>query len=212
MKINRLTFGIVVCLFVLSAAVSWKMYFKKYIQKDTVDIHQFPREISGWTSEDIPLTEEEYAILETRNAFTRRYTGPDGQEVYLLMVYSQSNRKVSHPPEICYTGSGASIVGNEPARVEIPGREEPIRANKLTLEYGRVLQLSYYWFKVGDEYTSNYWKQQILIALKSLVDDTASSALIRVASTVREGGEEEAESDIREFSRMVVPLIPQYLP
>lgn len=212
MKMNRTGLAIISCLFILSAVVSWKMYFKKYVQKDTVNIHEFPREIAGWTSVDIPLTEEEYAILETKNAFTRRYKGPDGQEIYLLMVYSQTNRKVSHPPEICYTGSGASIVGNEPASFEVPGLEKPIRANKLTLEYGRVLQLSYYWFKVGDEYTSNYWKQQLLIAVKSLFDDSSSSALIRIASTVGEGGKEKAEESIRQFARLVVPLIPEYLP
>jgi len=212
MKINRIGFVLLLCLFVFSAAVSWKMYFKEYLQKDTVDINNFPREIAGWKSEDIPLTEVEYAILETRNVFTRRYKGPEGQEIYLMMVYSQRNRKVSHPPEICYTGSGASIVGDKPAFLDIPARKKPIKTNKLTVEYGPITQLSYYWFKVGDVYTSNYWKQQFLIALKSLLNTSSSSAMIRIAATVGDGGQKQAEDNVRRFAQIVVPLIPKYLP
>src|SRR3990167_3007083 len=88
--------------------VSWHLFFKVYHQQDTVSINQFPQKIGDWISTDLPIPEDVYAILETRNVFTRRYKNPANKEAYLMLVYSQNNRKVSHPPEICYAGSGVS--------------------------------------------------------------------------------------------------------
>src|SRR3989338_3669309 len=88
-------------IFAVSLAISWQLYFKQYLQKDTVSISVFPEKIGPWRGEDIPLQDTDYEILETKNAFVRRYTTPEGKEVFLFIVYSQNNRKVSHPPEIC---------------------------------------------------------------------------------------------------------------
>jgi len=179
-----------------------------------VNIHQFPKEIGEWSSLELPITEEEYAILETRNAFARKYYTDDGKEVFLLIVYSQNNRKVSHPPEICYTGSGVTILSN--TRDSFAAQSPKVRGsavfvNKLQLELKSTQQISFYWFKVGDTFTTNYWKQQALIALKTLSGRPASSALIRVSSTI-EKEHDRAISSLKEFCSTITPQLFEYLP
>ncbi len=203
---------IIICVLFFSVGVlSWTQYFKVYQQEDTVDISSFPSEIQGWHSENIPLTELEFSILETNNAFVRRYYNDHGSEVYLFIVYSQNNRKVSHPPEICYTGSGASILNSVHDAVRY-NKGKMVPANRLMVEKGDVEQVLFYWFKVGDSFTSNYWKQQGLIILKSLFGKPSSSALIRISANIENDQELKAISQVKEFGSMIVPLLYQYLP
>ena len=205
-------FIFIIALFVLAGMASWYLYFKKYEQQDTVNIHNFPQQIGEWTSQELTITEEEYAILETRNAFTRRYTHPEnGTQVDLLIVYSQNNRKVSHPPEICYTGSGATILRHDQAVLPV-SETGGVTANRLVMDLNDREYLSYYWFKVGDSYTPNYWKQQILIALKTLTAKPASSALIRMSILVPNDDQQQTEEEVKNFTRVMFPLLATYLP
>ncbi|MDP2654445.1 MAG: EpsI family protein [Candidatus Omnitrophota bacterium] len=209
---KRNAYLLICLLFLAVGSFSWNLFFREHWQVDTVNIHRFPRQIQGWESQDLKISEDEYAILETRNVFTRRYSGPKGEIVYLMMVYSQHNRKVSHPPEICYTGSGATILSNEPAVMDFPPYQGKVRANRLFIEQGNTEQVMYYLFKVGDDLTSNYWKQQILVAWKTLFGQPSSSALIRISSTVDRDGPAKAINSIESFARIFSPLLKEYLP
>ena len=216
MKITKFekSYLIIVSLFLVSAAISWQLYFKVYSQKDTVSIHTFPREIAGWTAEELPITDKEKTILETDNVFTRRYTNPRGEEIYLFIVYSQNNRKVSHPPEVCYTGSGATILSNIHDSFSADSSAlKDIKVNHVTVEQGRERQIFFYWFKVGDAFTPNYWKQQGLIALKSFRGQPSSSALIRISiSSRKEADDVNATQKLKDFGRMILPYIQKHLP
>lgn len=206
------SFIVIVVLLLLAAAVTWQLYFKEYHQADTVSIHIFPNEIAGWTAKEIPISDGDYAILETRNAFVRRYTNPAGQFVDLFIIYSQNNRKVSHPPEICYTGSGATILSSVTQMIPLQVPAMTIRANKLTVEQRNNQQFMYYWFKVGDTFTSNYWQQQMLIALKTVTGKPASSALIRLSSDINPDYPQKNAALIEDFTRAITPLLFKYLP
>jgi len=206
---------LIIAMLLIAGAVSWNLYFGVYRQKDTVSIHEFPRTIGKWASEDLPISDKEKAILETDNVFVRRYTNSvEGKEVYLFIVYSQNNRKVSHPPEVCYTGSGAAILSSVHNSFPSGINDEEIKVNHLTIEKRTFKQMFFYWFKVGDAFTSNYWKQQGLIALKSFLGQPASSALIRVSADIKGAGtdEDKAIADAKEFSQLILPYLKQYLP
>ena len=208
-----ISFLLIIAMFVMAGILSWQMYFKVYRHADTVSIHEFPKTINGWTSEELLITDDEKAVLETDNVFVRRYFDEaKGKEVYLFIVYSQSNRKVSHPPEVCYTGSGATILSS--VHDSFPSRQpgKKINVNLLTVEKGMTKQVFFYWFKVGDSFTSNYWKQQGLIALKSFLGQSASSALIRISADTQGGAEDEAIKQLKEFGQLIEPYLSKYLP
>ena len=197
----------------VSAVISWQLYFKVYSQKDTVSIHTFPKGIAGWTAQELPISDKDKAILETDNVFTRRYTNAQKKEIYLFIVYSQNNRKVSHPPEVCYTGSGATILSNAYDSFDSGTSLGDIRVNRVTVEQGRERQIFFYWFKVGDAFTPNYWKQQGLIALKSFLGQPSSSALIRISIPAqKEGDDMIATQELKDFGRIILPYIQKHLP
>jgi len=199
-------------LLIIAAVVSWQFSFRDFIQHDTVSIHEFPMQIGEWKGEEIPISEGDLAILETKNAFTRRYSTPSGKEVILYIIYSQTNRKALHPPEICYSGGGISILSDNLRVLSDKKRGIELDTKRMFVEKGKYQQIANYWFKVGNTMTANYLKQQILVALKMCLGRPAGSAMLRISADVK--GEQVAEADatIQEFAMEILPILPKYLP
>jgi hypothetical protein len=63
---------------------------------------------------DVPVDEKTYEILETRNVLSRIYENPKGEQIHLLLVGSRKDRRVAHPPEVCYLSYNFIIVDDEP--------------------------------------------------------------------------------------------------
>jgi len=103
------------------------------------------------------------------------------------------------------------VVDNQHDALFNPLDERLVQTNKLLLEYGDTQQVAHYWFKVGNEYTSNYWKQQFLIVYKTLLAQNSSSALIRISATVQDGNQKAAEDDLKAFAWLILPIIPNHL-
>ena len=188
-------------------------YSKDFKQADTVNIKNFPRTVGAWVvSEDIPLSKQDLAILETDNTFVRRYRNSNGEEVYLYIVYSQTNHKVSHPPEICYAGSGISILEKTHDSIAVNYKNLNISSNRLLIQANKLYQISFYWFKVGDAFTSNYWKQQALVALNTLFSQREGIALIRISADVNNNDKEIAIKEVKDFTNLITPQLFKYLP
>lgn len=193
--------------------MSFTLYFKSAIQEDTISIDAFPRTIGSWISQDLPISKEDLSILETKNAFVRRYTNSEGGgEVYLFLVYSQNNRKVAHPPEICYLGSGVSIIENVHDPIQVDYNNLTIPTNRLKLLRKNFEHIAFYWFKVGDKLTSNYWEQQLLIAFNALFTQKKGSALIRISSDVNSADQDKAIRNIKSFTNLITPSLFKHLP
>jgi len=178
---------------------------------DIISIRHFPQAIGDWTSRDIKITEEEFELLETHNAISREYFGPAGERLFLFIIYSQTNRKVFHPPEICYTGGGATIVSHSLVPFSV-SRAGLITANRFLIDLNQGQQVMYYWFKVGPRFTSNYWFQQFLVACQVLSGGRDGSAMIRIAVPVGEKGLPGAETTAQNFISEIYPSMLEYLP
>jgi len=210
---RRFSFIFILALTIAAGAVSWSMFLRTHDAQDTVDVFDFPMTIGEWQSENIPISDNDYAVLETRNAFVRIYRKPTGEEVMLYVIYSQTNRRVAHPPEICYTGGGSTIVSKFPEKIATDAvADGTITANRLLIDYPNYQQIMYYWFKVGNSYTASYWAGQAMIAWKNMTGQSSSSALIRLTSVVEDDDQQRAVDIIRGFAAEILPLINQYIP
>lgn len=172
-----------------------------------VKVADFPKTIGGWVSTEIPLSERDYEILETRNLFLRDYKNGKGDSVILYIIYSEDNRKVSHPPEICYMGSGLTIVNKSAIKLT-----ESIKAVKMLAEKADNRQLVIYTLKVGNLYTDSYLRQQLKIVIGRMLGKRIPSALIRLSAHIKNNDEEDALNLIKSFTRQIEPLLAKYVP
>jgi EpsI family protein len=119
------------------------------------------------------------------------------------VVFSQDNRKGTHPPEVCL---GESVVSSSNLVVrDVAGRGDvPCRLLLTTTDRHREYHL--YVYKCGDDYTPSFWKQQLIIFVNGLLHRNASGALIRVSTAV--GGDEDEEAARRRCAAMMAAAIP----
>ena len=127
--------------------------------------------------------------------------------VALYIIYSGDNRKSLHPPEICYTGGGATIL--EKSIVPLTAG---LRANKFIIADKNFKQLVVYWFRADNLNTPSYVMQQLRTALNRTFGKQASGAMIRISTVVKPGEDAQALQTIKGFARLIEPLLSKYVP
>ena len=211
MKIDKSFIGIMILL-VIVGGLSSILYCRQFRDSDQIKVSALPIQINEWKGEDLPVDERTYAILETRNLVTRRYTNPSEEDVYLYIVVSEINRKVAHPPEVCYTGDGVEIVEKDQVQFSVPGLKGPLSVNSFVSRKDRAESLVFYWFKAGDKFTTNYIIQQAKVVWNQIIGKKSTAALIRLSVAIDNGDKEKAQNTLQEFSKKVVPAILEYTP
>jgi EpsI family protein len=209
--INRNYFSIAVLL-IITGFISWKFYFFDYQQAYTYNIYTFPKVINQWKSQELDFDKTDRALLGSNSILSRRYDSPEGKHIYLYMVYSEYNPKAIIPPEISYTDIDLSIIDKGKKSIRIDQLSFDLKVNWLISDSNKNQQLVYYWYKVGDLYTSSYWKQQLLLAYNNIVGKKAGSALIRISTDIVDGKEQKAVVLADKFSNLIMAELSQHLP
>ena len=205
---NNKTFIIVISILAVVSIIGFVSYLPtRFDISLKVKVADFPMNVGEWQATDIPLSERDYEILETRNLIMREYKNTKGNSVYLYIVYSEDNRKVSHPPEICLSGGGLSILNKASMQIT-----DSIRATRLLTEKGDLRQLVIYWYKAANLNTDKYLKQQLKVVLDRTLGKRTSCALIRVSTDIRGEGEAAALGLIKSFAKEIEPLLAKYVP
>ena len=180
----------------------------KFDARQEAQMADFPRKIGDWEGQDLLLTERDYEILETRNLIMREYKNTVTREaVNLYIIYSSDNRKALHPPEICYTGGGATILEKG-----VIALSPDFKVNKFTIENKNYSQLVAYWFKSGNLSTYNYIRQQLKTVKDRLMQKKTSGAMIRISTIIDPSSPNKALDLIKSFSESIIPLINRYVP
>ncbi len=165
------------------------------------------------SSRDLFVDIDQFDALEQRttSVLHRRYTNLKHDHINLYIIYSEFNPKAVYPPEISYPEQEISILDKGKKIIKIDNSVK-LRVNWLLLDNGQNQQIVYYWFKVGDIYTTSYWKQQALIAFNNFIGNKRGSALIQVSIDVVDSRQENAKKIIDNFAGLITPLLSEYLP
>lgn len=204
---NNKNFAIVTVILAVVAVAGIISYLPARIDAASkTKVSDFPMVIGDWTAKDIPVDDKTYEILETRNLIVREYNNLKGDKVFLYIVYSEDNRKVSHPPEVCLMGSGITVTDKTSIKVG-----NSIKASKLLVEKGNNKEFILYWFKAGNLSTDKYLTQQLKIVTDRLFGKRTSGALIRVSCDVKDTPQ-ATMSVMMAFCREIEPLLSKYIP
>jgi len=197
----------IIVLLVIAAGLSVALYFRPVDETASVKITNFPMEIGEWHGKDIQLEEKVYKILETRNLVMREYKNiATNQVVYLYIVASDINRRVAHPPEVCYTGDGVEILEKKEANLGF------LKVDSFISRKNGNESLIFYWFKAGDKFTTSYLIQQAKSAVNQMMGKNTGSALIRVSTDIINKDKEKASQLLQEFSRKIIPIVLKNTP
>jgi len=179
MKNNTVGFVIIIAMLALASIFSLQMFLKEKTAHDKIDIRIFPYTIGEWKGKDVEMAEWEYKLLETRNLISRYYVNPSNESIWLFIIYSETNRSVFHPPEMCILGSGLNMI--DKTKENIDSKEYKISANKLYLEKDKYREITLYCYKAGNFYTSNFYLQQAYLIAHQIFGRPLAGATIRVS-------------------------------
>ena len=141
-----------------------------------------------WTALDSTLSERELQVLETRDYVFRTYLDNAGPPVDLCIIFSQDNRKGTHPPDVCLEGNGSRIVARYERNLTMPGGQS-LAIREIVSRFNNQLQYFSYFYKVGDSFTPSYYSQQGKIIWLGLTNRSAASALVRYSTTMDGGSD-----------------------
>ncbi|MGN6370178.1 MAG: exosortase C-terminal domain/associated protein EpsI [Phycisphaerae bacterium] len=139
-----------------------------------------------WTSTSMKFSEMEMTILETRDYVYRTYTDGRSTPVDLCVVFSEDNRKGTHPPDICLEGSGYRILSRDLRTLDAAGTKltecEIVTTGNTTATGPGSYYYFAYFYKCGDTFTPSFYEQQMRIVWNGLTRRNAAGALIRYST------------------------------
>ncbi|MDR4503164.1 MAG: EpsI family protein [Candidatus Scalindua sp.] len=204
---------IIVGLLFMTAILTFLLSVNEPSQQNIIYAKQLPTIINDWYGKDIQVDGRTLEILETNDVLMRHYQKVKSLPVELGIVYAVNNRKVAHPPEVCFQGDGWSLEEKSPVLLSIKSDDYPrFRVIKLVMEKGNKKLLVLYWYKCNREYTSNYYRQQINIVMSEMKSGKSTSGLIRLSTMIINKDENGAMMRIEEFITDMLPLLTKYLP
>jgi EpsI family protein len=124
-----------------------------------------------------------------------------------------SGENAIHPPAHCLPGSGWDIVDSRTVPIDLPGLTDPKgTAKRLIIARGEQRQLVYYWYQMGGRVVSEDWHKILFVGYDRATRGRTDGALVRFTMALGRRGDEAAEAKLRDFARLVVPLLPRYVP
>lgn len=206
MKFNKPAIGyiFIIAILIVSSIFSLNLFFAERTSSDKFNIADFPLKVDSWMGKDIPITEKEYQILETRNLIVREYQSPKDLRLWLFIIYSETNRSVFHPPEVCLLGSGIKMIDKKIERIEFEGKS--FSANKLYVEKNGIKEIMLYSYKAGNLYTDNYYLQQAYFAFKQIFSKRVPGATIRVSMPIG-SDEDKTLEELKSFLVKAIKIV-----
>jgi len=172
---------------------------------------QFPAGIGQWRLvQEIKIDERTMKNLRVNDYLFRRYSdGVTTVEVYVGYYRSQRAGAQIHSPRHCLPGSGWYRISEGTASMDL-GRGDSLHYVRAVYAKNEEKTLYFYWYDVqGRTLTSQYFVKASMI-YNSLFHRRSDGALIRVSTSLNGGN--LAESRLKVFLRLFVPLIREYLP
>lgn len=178
-------------------------------------LQSFPRALGGWSSTDIPLTQDVLDVLGPGDFLLRDYrNSSNAPPVNLFVAYFPSQRTgdTIHSPKNCLPGAGWTPLRSDRITLDLPGHA-PFQANRYVIADGDNQQLVLYWYWAHDRaVASEYWAKYYLVA-DSIRMHRSDGSLIRVITRVLPAETiDSAQHRLLGFASNLMPIINDFVP
>jgi EpsI family protein len=152
---------------------------------------RIPLTIGDWRGSELRIPDEWRVLLETDDLTMRRYQGREGPPVELCVVFSSRNRKLVHPPEVCYSGQGYLISDRETRTLE--AARGPREVVALTVSRNNRTERVYALYRCGVDATSSFVVQQLRVMKDAFLGRSLAAAFVRVTTAADAGADQRLQ-------------------
>ncbi len=204
---------LVALLLVIALALFHSLRTMEPVIPERTDFAGFPLKIENWTAEPLILPKIEQGVLQMSDYFLGIYRSPGQPEITLLISYyaSQSAGRSPHSPRVCIPTGGWSIENLN--RISVQHNTSEIPVNRAIVEKGEQRQLVYYWFQQKGRSIANEYFARLNLLHNGLLHSRTDGALVRLTTSMGSTAvSHDADIRLREFSRLLVDVLPPFLP
>ena len=175
----------------------------------------FPKQIGEWIGKEKHFDETISDILGFDDSFLCDYRTSDGRQTQLYIGFYQSQREgeLIHSPKHCMPGAGWDIIQTSIEELIIrstnPGK---IKVIKLIVEKGNQKQVVLYWFQSRGRFITSEYMQKIYLVIDSITKNRTDGSFVRLIGPVVDGDEEKASEYMKNFAKLLLPILQEYIP
>ena len=196
-------------------ALAWWLQTRPSLAVDPTPLANLPHQVGAWRSVDVPLDTAVESILRADYNVQRAYfpdAGPTTRPVWLYVGYygTQRGGRPEHTPRGCYTGAGWDIAS---ASVIASGDGTGRRMNEYRVQRAADRQLVHFWYRSVRRTGMVGGLDQNLDRIVGRLDGgRADGALVRLSTSVDDGGEAEARARLLALGQVLDLQLAQYWP
>jgi EpsI family protein len=177
---------------------------------------QFPAAIAGWRAvQEVPIEPEVLDQLKADDTLNRLYLDPASKidiDLFIGFFKTQREGQSPHSPKNCLPGNGWQPIETGLVPIQVPGRAEPIVANRYVASHGDDKAVVIYWYQshnriVASEYSAKFW----LIA-DSIRYHRSDTALVKIVVPVVSDNAQAATAMGVSFVEAMFPDLLRQLP
>jgi len=175
----------------------------------------FPMKIGEWTGEEQQFDKRIYDILGVDDSALVNYRTPDGRQAQLYVGFYQSQREgdLIHSPKNCMPGAGWNIIETSLEDLTVSKHNpEKIKLIKLVLIKGSQRQIVLYWFQSRGRIIASEYTKLIYLVIDSITKHRTDGSFVRLIAPVLGGDEEKALKDLKDFAKLLMPILQEYIP
>ncbi|MBK9166148.1 MAG: EpsI family protein [Bryobacterales bacterium] len=178
-------------------------------------LSEFPVVLGDWSmTQEGYVDEETQAVLRADDTLTRVYASPGEGAASLFIAFFKTQRsgQAPHSPKNCLPGSGWEVAGSGVARVDVPGRAEPVEVNIYEVAKGDNRSVVLYWYQSRDRIVASEYEAKMWLVADAIRYNRTDTSLVRVVVPVQGADRGKAIEKGRRFIQSAFPALMERLP
>ena len=207
---SKKTGWITVILLVITVSIIETGLISKKPELNRLSLTDFPYTVGNYKALDLDYPDWLADTLKAEEFIIRKYEDGKGNKIKLYAAYFTSRKGTStHNPDVCYPAQGwkAEVKGAEV--VEIDGIKYILA--KRVFKRGHDEQIILFWFQIGDKVYIDKFRHQMAVIKSAVLTNQMRASIVRVSCLNRLDLDEALKIE-KDFSKLIIPILKDYLP
>ena len=160
---------------------------------------------------DTEIEKEVQDVLKADDLLNRTYASPSHPlpaNLFVAFFKSQRTGQTPHSPKNCLPGSGWVPSQADVVKIDVPGRAEPVEANRYVVARADAKSLVLYWYQSRDRTVASEYSAKYYVVADAIRYNRTDTALVRIIVPMGETTTVEKANGIAEdfVRQMYAPL------
>jgi EpsI family protein len=206
---------ILLSLLLLSEAIFYIAYPKQEVAVLPRPLQELSAQLGPWSMVSESRTEPEVEeVLKADDTLNRIYfNAATGESVSLFIAFfkTQKTGVAPHSPKVCLPGSGWEPSRSMFVHIEVPGRSEPVVANRSVISKGEEKSVVLYWYQTHDKVIADEYRAKLNTMFDSFRYRRSDTSIVRILVPEHPGVDADAvaQSFVRNSFASIRTLLPQ---